>query len=152
MYLSSSSSREEFTVRKLTSRTAPDEYFNTRRKALFASPFDECLAAWSWYCLIPKRKFVQLEYVFKSIELITAAVNLSWHQHLNRNKGWSAKNRNYIMGFEHAASRDTTLNQFKPNLSTNSVLQKNKMLLVRSKPSKSSSSFRTVPRQKSLTK
>jgi hypothetical protein len=30
---------------KQTSRTAPDEYFNTRRKALFASPLDDCLTA-----------------------------------------------------------------------------------------------------------
>jgi hypothetical protein len=38
-------SQQDCQYRKQTSSTAPDEYFNTRRKALFASPLDDCLTA-----------------------------------------------------------------------------------------------------------
>lgn len=43
-------------------------------------------------------------------------MNLSLHQQLNNNKGWSAPKRNYIMRFEYATDCDTTLNQSQPNL------------------------------------
>ena len=43
-------SQKDCQCRKQTSSTAPDEYFNTRRKALFASPLEDCLTAQSQYC------------------------------------------------------------------------------------------------------